>query len=138
MYEPSRQARLDELDEIERSLRDAHAGRLEGFDLLGRRARRPGDDRARVPHATPRRCGLASDEADDRFGHVMLDEVGGFLFVGAADLMPYGNMPVGTRVRVLPNHACITAAAYDRYYVIDSEFDGGKSVVDIYDRINGW
>ena len=30
-------------------------------------------------------------------------------------------------VRILPNHACITAAAYDRYYVVDSELDGGKS-----------
>jgi D-serine deaminase-like pyridoxal phosphate-dependent protein len=59
-------------------------------------------------------------------------------FVGADDPLPYGNMPVGTRVRILPNHACITAAAYDRYYVVDSELDGGKSVVDIYDRINGW
>ncbi len=59
-------------------------------------------------------------------------------FVGASDPMPYGNLPVGTRVRVLPNHACITAAAYDRYYVVDSELDGGKSVVDVYDRINGW
>ncbi|UYN97729.1 MAG: alanine racemase [Enhydrobacter sp.] len=59
-------------------------------------------------------------------------------FVGADDPLPYGNMPVGTRVRVLPNHACITAAAYDRYYVVDSELDGGRSVVDVYDRINGW
>ena len=52
--------------------------------------------------------------------------------------LPYGNLPVGARVRILPNHACITAAAYDRYYVVDSELDGGKSVVDVYDRINGW
>ncbi len=59
-------------------------------------------------------------------------------FVGADGPLPYGNMPVGTRVRILPNHACITAAAYDRYYVVDSDFDGGKSVVDVYDRINGW
>jgi D-serine deaminase-like pyridoxal phosphate-dependent protein len=59
-------------------------------------------------------------------------------FVAAGDPMPYGNMPVGTRVRILPNHACITAAAYDKYYVVDSDFDGGKAVVDIYDRINGW
>jgi D-serine deaminase-like pyridoxal phosphate-dependent protein len=59
-------------------------------------------------------------------------------FVASDDPIPYGNMPVGTRVRVLPNHACITAAAYDRYYVVDSDFDGGKSVVDVYDRINGW
>jgi D-serine deaminase-like pyridoxal phosphate-dependent protein len=59
-------------------------------------------------------------------------------FVAAADPIPYGNLPVGSRVRVLPNHACITAAAYDRYYVVDSDLDGAKSVVDIYDRINGW
>jgi len=59
-------------------------------------------------------------------------------FVAADDPIPYGNLPVGSTVRVLPNHACITAAAYDRYYVIDSEVDGGKSVVDVYDRINGW
>jgi D-serine deaminase-like pyridoxal phosphate-dependent protein len=59
-------------------------------------------------------------------------------FVGADDPIPYGNLPVGSRVRVLPNHACITAAAYDRYYVVDSEIDGGRSVVDVYDRVNGW
>ena len=59
-------------------------------------------------------------------------------FVGAEEPIPYGNLPIGSRVRILPNHACITAAAYDRYYVVDSELDGGKSVVDIYDRINGW
>jgi D-serine deaminase-like pyridoxal phosphate-dependent protein len=59
-------------------------------------------------------------------------------FVGADGPIPFGNLPVGARVRILPNHACITAAAYDRYYVIDSSLDGGKSVVDVYDRINGW
>jgi len=31
-------------------------------------------------------------------------------FVASADPMPYGNMPIGTRLRILPNHACITAA----------------------------
>ncbi|HEY2874418.1 MAG TPA: alanine racemase [Reyranella sp.] len=59
-------------------------------------------------------------------------------FVQSDDPIPYGNLPIGSRVRVLPNHACITAAAYDRYYVVDSELDGGKTVVDTYDRVNGW
>ena len=59
-------------------------------------------------------------------------------FVGADGPLPYTKLPVGARVRVLPNHACITAAAYDRYYVVDSDLDGGRSVVDVYDRINGW
>jgi D-serine deaminase-like pyridoxal phosphate-dependent protein len=59
-------------------------------------------------------------------------------FVGASEPIPFGNLPIGSRVRILPNHACITAAAYDRYYVVDSAHDGGRSVVDVYDRINGW
>ncbi len=59
-------------------------------------------------------------------------------FVGADRPLPYADLPVGARVRILPNHACITAAAYDRYYVVDSELDGGRAVVDVYDRVNGW
>lgn len=42
--------------------------------------------------------------------------------------------PVGTQFRVLPNHACATAAAYPMYYMIEK--DG--SVSDTCDRINGW
>ena len=59
-------------------------------------------------------------------------------FVGADEPMAYDDLPVGSRLRILPNHACITAAAYDRYYVVDSDLDGGRTVVDVYDRINGW
>lgn len=32
-------------------------------------------------------------------------------------LLPFDELPVGSRVRVLPNHVCMTAASYDRYYV---------------------
>lgn len=41
---------------------------------------------------------------------------------------------VGSRVRVLPNHACLTAAAHDRYHVLDEE---GR-VVASWPRTNGW
>lgn len=50
---------------------------------------------------------------------------------GALDLAQY---PVGTRLRVLPNHACATAAQYDAYYVMSS--DGG--VHARWPRFNGW
>jgi len=47
----------------------------------------------------------------------------------------YGaSLRVGDRVRVLPNHACMTAAAHDAYQVVD----GGLEIVDRYDRCNGW
>ncbi len=42
--------------------------------------------------------------------------------------------PVGTRLRILPNHACMTAAAHDRYHVID----GSDDVVAVWPRMNGW
>ena len=48
--------------------------------------------------------------------------------------LPFERLAVGTRVRIAPNHACLTAAAHDRYYVVD----GGNEVVAEWDRINGW
>jgi len=59
-------------------------------------------------------------------------------FVSARQSLPFDRLAIGTKLRVLPNHACITAAAYDRYYVVDSALDGGRTVVDVWDRVNGW
>lgn len=42
--------------------------------------------------------------------------------------------PVGSRVLILPNHACATAAAYERYYVTD----GSDRIGDVWERVNGW
>lgn len=46
----------------------------------------------------------------------------------------FSKFPVGTRVRVLPNHSCLMAAAYDRYHVLD----GSREVVATWTRTNGW
>ena len=45
----------------------------------------------------------------------------------------YSKLPIGSNVRILPNHACITAAAYTHYEVVE-----GTEVVDRWERINGW
>ena len=45
-----------------------------------------------------------------------------------------GELAIGTKVRIGPNHACITAAAHDRYYVVDD----GNEVLAEWDRVNGW
>ena len=52
--------------------------------------------------------------------------------------LPFEALPPGTRVRVLPNHACFTAAAYERYYVVDGGPGAGEEVVDEWPRVNGW
>ncbi len=42
--------------------------------------------------------------------------------------------PIGSTVRILPNHACATAAQHDRYHVLDA--DG--QVTDRWPRFGGW
>jgi D-serine deaminase-like pyridoxal phosphate-dependent protein len=54
---------------------------------------------------------------------------------GAVDFAAH---PPGSRLRVLPNHSCMTAAMYDRYYVTDPAVGDGLAVVAEWDRVNGW
>ncbi|MBV9560314.1 MAG: DSD1 family PLP-dependent enzyme [Bradyrhizobium sp.] len=49
-------------------------------------------------------------------------------------LGPLPNLPIGTMVRILPNHACATAAQHDRYHVTTD----GSIVSAIWPRIYGW
>lgn len=48
--------------------------------------------------------------------------------------IPAGLFRIGDRVRILPNHACPTAAAHDRYHVVN----GAREVVGEWTRVNGW
>jgi D-serine deaminase-like pyridoxal phosphate-dependent protein len=43
------------------------------------------------------------------------------------------NIPVGTRLRIIPNHSCLTAAMYDHYHVIDR-----GAVVGEWTPARGW
>ncbi|HXP97578.1 MAG TPA: alanine racemase, partial [Telmatospirillum sp.] len=51
---------------------------------------------------------------------------------GSAGALP--DLPLGSKLRILPNHACATAAQYDGYHVLAP--DGG--IAAIWPRINGW
>lgn len=98
--------------------------------------------------ALSRDRGTASQEVDQGYG-LVCDENGRVLpdlVVGSANqehgivsLRPgaTGSMPdlrVGTRLRILPNHACATAAQHDRYEVVPQ--DGGP--VQTWYRFGGW
>ena len=48
--------------------------------------------------------------------------------------LDFDRFPVGSRLRILPNHACATAAAYDRYFVTN----GSDEIVATWERVNGW
>ena len=55
-------------------------------------------------------------------------------FVTADRPIAFGSFPIGAKVRVLPNHACMTAAAHEAYAVVD----GGDEVIASWPRCNGW
>ncbi|MDH4108027.1 MAG: alanine racemase [Gammaproteobacteria bacterium] len=49
--------------------------------------------------------------------------------------LPFDELAPGALVRVLPNHVCMTAASYDRYYVVDGK---DPTLVDTWDKVAGW
>ena len=48
-------------------------------------------------------------------------------------VIDFARYPIGTLLRVLPNHACATAAQHSQYRVVD----GGR-VTQTWDRFGGW
>jgi D-serine deaminase-like pyridoxal phosphate-dependent protein len=48
--------------------------------------------------------------------------------------LPWDDLPIGAKVRVLPNHVCLTAAPFDRYHV-----DRGEGLAKVqWEKIRGW
>jgi len=47
---------------------------------------------------------------------------------------PLPALPVGTMVRILPNHACATGAQHERYHVVDGE----NRLTATWSRFSGW
>ncbi|MCS7477367.1 alanine racemase [Umezawaea endophytica] len=91
--------------------------------------------------ATSRDRGTADQPVDqgyglvcDRDGHL----IPGLLMTGASQEHgvlsmrqgPLPHLPVGTKLRVLPNHACATAAQHDRYHLTTGD--------TAWPRLNGW
>ncbi|MEX3314212.1 DSD1 family PLP-dependent enzyme [Sulfitobacter sp. PS-8MA] len=98
--------------------------------------------------ALSRDRGTAAQEVDQGYG-VVCDEDGRVLtdYIVASANQEHGiialregasqpplDLPVGTRLRILPNHACATAAQHDRYHLLPQ--DGGA--FDVWPRFNGW
>ena len=48
--------------------------------------------------------------------------------------LPYERLPLGGLLRILPNHACATAAQFDEFIVIDDN----SRVIDRWQRTRGW
>ena len=56
------------------------------------------------------------------------------IITGRSGAIDFDHFPIGSRLKILPNHACATAAAYDRYFVTED----GDRIAAIWERVNGW
>jgi D-serine deaminase-like pyridoxal phosphate-dependent protein len=94
-------------------------------------------DRGTARQKVDQGYGLVCDLAGRPYGDVIVADANqehGIVAIRAGSSAALPDLPVGSRVRILPNHACATGAQHDRYHVLGA--DGAVSAV--WPRINGW
>lgn len=98
--------------------------------------------------ATSRDRGTAAQEVDQGYGLVMdlsgtlipdlvmsaASQEHGTLTIREGSSAALPDLPIGTRVRILPNHACAMAEEHGRYVVVD----GDAKVIETLARPRGW
>ncbi len=67
--------------------------------------------------------GLTVSSVDQEHGIIVLE-----------DPADFSRFPVGSQLRILPNHACMTAAAHNHYLVVDPD----QRITHRWERCNGW
>ena len=93
-----------------------------------------GTSRQRVDQA----YGLVADLDGTRYDDLLMSDASqehGILSIRPGSTASLPDIPIGVRVRILPIHACATAAQHDRYQVIEP---GSRIVQDLWTRVRGW
>ena len=74
------------------------------------------------PHSAIPYDGLNISEVHQEHGSINIDNKYWF-----------DKLPIGSLIRIFPNHACLTCAAYSEYNILEK-----GSIVDNWSRTNGW
>lgn len=94
-------------------------------------------DRGTSSHKVDQGYGLVCDASGEPYGDLIVADANqehGILAVRPGSIATLPELKVGDQVRILPNHACATAAQHDAYHVI-----GADGFVDaVWPRFNGW
>lgn len=95
-------------------------------------------DRGTQRHPVDQGYGLVCDIDGKPFADVIVEDASqehGIIKVrpGSGGSLP--DLPIGSRVRVLPNHACATCAQHEGYNVVDGT---GRAIVGNWPRMRGW
>lgn len=95
-------------------------------------------DRGTARQAVDQGYGLVCDAAGRPYGDLIVSSAHqehGILSMRTGSRQPLPDLPVGSLVRILPNHACATAAQHECYHVLD---DGGTRIAKTWPRFSGW
>lgn len=94
-------------------------------------------DRGTAGQAVDQGYGLVCSAAGEPYGDLIVIDANqehGILALRPGSSAALPQLRIGEQVRILPNHACATAAQHDRYHVIGA----GGGVDAEWPRFNGW
>ena len=94
-------------------------------------------DRGRAPSSPDSGYGLVCDEAGGPIGDLIVhgaNQEHGMISSRGGLPMDFDAFPLGRRLRILPNHACATAAQHAEYVVVR----GNTAVIAHWPRANHW
>jgi D-serine deaminase-like pyridoxal phosphate-dependent protein len=94
-------------------------------------------DRGTAKQKVDQGYGVVCDVAGAPSGDLIVAEANqehGIVTSRSRSAIDLAQFPVGTLLRILPNHACATSAAHPAYHVVD----GGSDVAAVWERISGW
>jgi D-serine deaminase-like pyridoxal phosphate-dependent protein len=93
-------------------------------------------DRGTANQAVDQGYGLVCDVDGNPFADLIMvsaNQEHGILAIRDGSSTPLPDLPFGTRLRILANHACATAAQFGEYQVVEE-----GEVVARWPRFNGW
>jgi len=95
-------------------------------------------DRGTAKQKVDQGYGLVCDIDGKPYGDLILSDANqehGIISVRPGSNASLPDLPIGTRVRILPNHACATGAQHDAYHVVRGDSDRIEAV---WPRFGGW
>ncbi|TLP60320.1 DSD1 family PLP-dependent enzyme [Parasedimentitalea maritima] len=95
-------------------------------------------DKGTADQAVDQGYGVVCDETGKIFPDLILSAANqehGIITRRSGSMTPMPDLPVGTRLRILPNHACATAAQHSHFNVIPADT---ASALMAWPRFGGW
>jgi len=95
-------------------------------------------DRGTQRHPVDQGYGLVCDIDGTPFPDLIVEDASqehGIIKVRPGSSAALPELPIGSRVRILPNHACATGAQHEAYAVVET---GSRHVTAVWPRTRGW